>query len=97
MPWNKYHPDRGSRTHEVSAWDHLSKLLQRALGSRMSCQVEMQDSTRSDLHHDEHIENAKARRYRNKEIAQLGAVVILQAIEDRVTNCPLPTRQALEF
>ena len=39
-------------------------------GSRMSCQVEMQDSTRSDLHHDEHIENAEARRCGNKEIAR---------------------------
>jgi len=57
----------------------------------------MQESTRSDLHHDEHPESAEARRYRNKEIAQLGAAVILQAIEDRVTNCPLATRQAFEF
>jgi len=52
----------------------------------MSGQVEMRDSTRSDLHHDERIENAEARRYRNKEIAQLGAAVILQAIEDRATR-----------
>ena len=75
-----------TNSQEASPWDHLLKLLQGALGSRMSCQVEMQHSTRSDLHHDEHIENARARRYRNKEIAQLGAAVILQAIEDRATR-----------
>ena len=59
----------------------------------------MRDSTRSDLHHDEHIENAEARRYRNKEIAQLGAAVILQAIEDRATHwfSSSYSRQAFEF
>ena len=51
--------------------DQISKLLQGPLGSRMSGQVEMQDSTRSDLHHNEPIENAEARRYGNKEIATM--------------------------